>query len=487
MPARISVSRLHIRGVTARDHPAPGDLEVRLKDAAGGRLPDALGKAIDAWPGERIMRLRRLDVDITLDAAFAPEAFAALLSKAIVTALRRIEASGASSADAGVMCFASRSLYLAALVQALAEGRAAECWWLREAEGLRFLPRGAAIRTALLADATAGLEALLCMAAARLAQIMRALGEAEASRVLHGLAAIGSGDANVAECAAAIAAAAGELPQGALPLELFVRAAARRPATAGPVLGDAARLWAGKGGASHETKRVSWPAGALAEAVVREIEESRAGHDPACVFTRFGGLFLLLRDLGVADIARTVADRPGGRYETACLIGYAALGLCAGRVRYAQWLADPLWRELFGLDVKAPVAALVAELGAISPDAWEAMAPLGAPIRRQRDARFLLAPRNLAGSPAASRMVAALALAALSRFARRLAGFRDASAPFLWANLLSTGATLERRAGGWTARLGRPPLDVLLSLSKLADGTIGTPSGARVDLARVAP
>jgi hypothetical protein len=44
---------------------------------------------------------------------------------------------------------------------------------------------------------------------------------------------------------------------------------------------------------------------------------------------------------------------------------------------------------------------------------------------------------------------------------------------------------LEHRPGGWHARLGRPPLDVLLSLSRIAEGSVTTPSGARVDLARV--
>jgi hypothetical protein len=107
-------------------------------------------------------------------------------------------------------------------------------------------------------------------------------------------------------------------------------------------------------------------------------------------------------------------------------------------------------------------------------------------LDRQRDARFLLPPRDLVGSRAAAHVLAGLARAALARFARRLVGFGAASAPFLWVNLLSATAVLERRPGGWSARLSRPPLDVLLALSHIAEGSVQAPSGVRIELARVA-
>ena len=478
-----------------------------MKQAAQERLPHALSDAIDFWPGERVIRLRRLELDITLDAAFEPEVFAALLSRAIAVALRRVEARGfVSDETIGVMCFPSRSLYVAALIEALAEGRIAQCWWLRDADGLRFLPPGTAIRTALLADAAVGLEAVLTLPGSRLARVLRVLSGIEAARLLDSLARAGRAQADAVECAAAIAKAGSALPVESSPLELFLHAAAGGPAMAGPSLAEAARLWVeaaretSEMSPQHRSQRPSTaapmdtalvepaskplesPDVALVDAVARELRNAAPTRNAASTHTSFGGLLLLLPDLGFAEIARAVE----GQEETARLAGYAALGLCAGRDRYARYLADPLWRELFGLDLKAPVATIAAQLATIGPDAWSALAPLGAPIGRQRDARFLLAPRALAGSRAAAHTVAGLALAALSRFARRLIGFRNASAPFLWANLLSVEAVLERRGNGWTARLGRPPLDVLLSLSRLAEGSVVTPSGARVALARVA-
>jgi hypothetical protein len=74
----------------------------------------------------------------------------------------------------------------------------------------------------------------------------------------------------------------------------------------------------------------------------------------------------------------------------------------------------------------------------------------------------------------------------LARFTRRLWGFRDGSAPFLWAKLLDVNAVLERRSDGWSARLARPPLDIVLSLGGIAEDTVTAPTGARIQLTRVA-
>jgi hypothetical protein len=137
--------------------------------------------------------------------------------------------------------------------------------------------------------------------------------------------------------------------------------------------------------------------------------------------------------------------------------------------------------------VQAPAAAITARLGAIAASDWATLAPLGAPLDSQRDARFLLARRDLTGSRAAVHTLAMLARAVSSRFARRLIGFGHASAPFLWANLLGVSAVLERRSDGWHARLNRPPLDVLLSLSRIVEGSVALPSGARVEIARTNP
>ena len=82
---------------------------------------------------------------------------------------------------------------------------------------------------------------------------------------------------------------------------------------------------------------------------------------------------------------------------------------CArGAARFGSYLGDPLWRELFGLDVQAASQTMRDRLIAIPTETWLALAPLGQTIDRQRDARFLLAE---AGPKAARRALAMLARA----------------------------------------------------------------------------
>jgi hypothetical protein len=534
VPARVAIRRLEIRGLAPRDHPAPGDLEQRLKDAARSFLPEALEQAVRAWSGEAVLRIRRLEVDVTIDAAFEPDTFAAFLARAIARELRRAEEKGTGRGGCeGVVCYPSRAIYLAALLKALAEGRAAERWWLRDAEGLRYLSPAQAIRTVVLAEPRVGLEALASLPPLGRMAVLRALTPAEAGRVLDGLAGSGTASAGFDACVETVIGAAPELPQGASALAVFIAAFARRPTLAGEALAAAARLWARieqalregvEGGAIEHALRSGADGGATTELAeggqrakefVRPLLQSvssdsgaaaiapehaqrmllaaaaRRSHpprsEPLYRFTQFGGLLLLLPDLGFSEIAETVSTWPDAPSDAAALIAYAALGLCAGRERFPEYLGDGLWRELFGLDARVPASVLSGRLGAVPAEEWASFTPLLAPLDRGRDARFLLSRRTLVGSRDAARALAGLACAALKRFARRLPGFGDASAPFLWVKLLATTAAVERRPGGWSARLSRPPLDAVLSLARVGEGSVYAPSGALIDFGRMVP
>jgi hypothetical protein len=497
MPARVAIRRLELQGFAPRDHPAPSELQRRLRDAAQAFLPEALAEALGPWSGERVLRIRRLEVDVTLDAAFEPRVFTAALAKSIARELRRASERGSSD---GVLSYASRALYLAALLEALAEGRALERWWLRDAEGLRFLTTAQAIRTVVAADARTGLEALASLPPLRRMAILRALTPIEAERILREFARAGGG-ASLKEGAEAVRGVASKLPSGASALAVYIEAFSRTPALAGEALAAAARLWAelnasGRNGPERATtalpeEEASAPRRAPEEEEARRILASAAAERnppsesaPLYRFTPFGGLLMLLPDLPISDIAIATSAWPAAPADATALIAYAALGLCAGRDRFAEYLGDRLWRELFGLDPRAPASSVADRLRAFDDGAWPSLAPLAAPLDRVQDACFLLAPPSLVMQRRARRVLAGLARAVTKRFARRLPGFGGASAPFLWANVLGTSAALERRPGGWSARLSRAPLDVLLSLARAADGSVQAPSGVRIDITR---
>jgi hypothetical protein len=473
MPAHVAIRRLELQGLAPRDCPAPAEVGRRLHDAAQAFLPEALAQAVGSWSGESVLRIRRLEVDVTLDAAFEPRAFAAALAKPIAQELRRASERGSSD---GVFSYESRALYLAALLEALAEGRAFERWWLRDAEGLRFLSPAQAIRTAITADARTGLEALAGLPPLRRMAILRALTLVEAERILREFALEGGG-ASLKECAEAVRRAANNLAGCNSALAAYIEIFSRTPALAGEALATAARLWA-----ELEASARNGPERAAAAAAAQRTSPSESAL--LYRFTPFGGLLLLLPDLPIADIAIATSAWPAAPADAAALIAYTALGLCAGRDRFAEYLGDGLWRELFGLDPRTPASTVADRLCAFDDDAWAALTRLAAPLDRTRDARFLLAPRRLVAQRRARRVLAGLALAVTKRFARRLPGFRDASAAFLWANALATSAAVERHPNGWSVRLSRAPLDVLLSLARVAEGSIQAPSGLTIAVSR---
>ena len=578
MAARVAIRRLRLACLAPRDHPAPADLEGRLFDAARASLAPALEQALQDRGGQAVLRIRRLGVDITLNTAFDPERFAALLAGAIAAALRRAEDTGQGLDEAGyelgetrdVVAFPDRTAYLAALVQALAAGRATRCWWLRDAEGLRFLPPSAAIRTALLAEPADAEPALRALPPPRLAAVLLALGPPESNRVLDAIAAAAQAASGTDASVAAILAAAATSPAAESPLALYLRASATA-GTGGPMLASVARLWvdltraldhadAGSwlavlsGGGTHSGESATHDAPPAAQAGIHALSDAAridvarrfASSDEALrslagnpavpeaarlvlanllalpqaalvtrlaldlahrqtggaasgvareqpKFSRFAGLLLLAPGLAAEEIAACVADWPNAPpADTASLIAYAALGLCAGRERFAAWLRDPVWRELFGLDVRAAAADILERLRALAELRWHTLEPIGLKPDSAREARFLLARREIfqsAGHPggrAPIRALAALAHGTSRRFARRLNGLRAASTPFLWENLLGTGGVFERTANGWEARLNRPPLDVLLTFSRLAEGSVQLPGGS-VRMTRVTP
>jgi hypothetical protein len=475
----LAIRKLRLATLAPRDHPAPDALAARLADAAQRLLPAALQQCLGGQP-DRIIRIRRLALDITLGPGIGDAAFAGALAAAIARAL----GTGFAEPNEDIVSFATPAGYLAALAEALAAGRAAETWWLRDAEGLRFLPKPAAIRTALLADPPLGQAALLSLPPHRRAAVLAALSAREAERLLESFSASAPpASADSAACAAAIAAAAAVNPTTRMPLAFYLLVVAANESLAGPALAEAARQHA-----ALETKpfmssiaAFTPPQAGHADLAGPPSGGTQPGPAPASApstasFNRFAGLLLLAPGLDFEALAEAG--------DEARLVAFAALGLNAGRGNFAAWLRDPLWPAWFGLDPRATGAERADQLAAIPLTVWQALAPHGLPPETQHEARFLLPPRNLLGRSAALGL-AGLAKTLSARFARRLTGLRAATAPFLWDNLLGAGGMVDSRPGGWEARLTRPPLDILLTLSRLADGKSLLPA-ATLHLSRAA-
>ena len=124
-------------------------------------------------------------------------------------------------------------------------------------------------------------------------------------------------------------------------------------------------------------------------------------------------------------------------------------------------------------------------LQALTPADIDALAAMG--IRPSRtDGRWLATPAAMRDRPRVRAAVQGLANAALRDLTNRLPGFSEASAPFIWRNLLNVGATITVEGEGLRATLERPPLDVLLAMSGLADRAMLLADGRELQLERTA-
>lgn len=171
--------------------PAPlasgGDPGRRLERIARTELPRALAEALAPLDraGEGLVFVRRLEVDLDLDLDLSPRNLAERWASALRDGLLARLSSASDAAER--VTFASRAHYLAAFLRDHTKGLAWQCWYYRGLDGLRPLPRSAALRTALLDDAQTGRDALRALAEPDLVPILQALDAADARRVLEGL------------------------------------------------------------------------------------------------------------------------------------------------------------------------------------------------------------------------------------------------------------------------------------------------------------
>jgi hypothetical protein len=521
MPGALTIRSLRVVALTPPDHPEPESLRARLEGTVRASLGPALAEVIGDWGGEGILRIHRLEIDLTMGATLPPDHLTERLAEAIADGLLRARADGER-----ILTYAGRSHYLAAFLQELAAGRAWQRWWFRSFDGLKVMPLSAAICTAVLADPGTGLSALLSMPRGALVTVLAKLSGRDVVRVLDSLVSLGTSATSQERVLATLLAARSDSPVAIMltpttaALALYLDAVRIDGECGGPRLAELAtalvsldRILADRrsaatidlarllDGDAHAGVRAadaallaqlsSLPADLRQAFIGTAMQRGSAAASDATPrrYTPFGGLFLILPSLDLKSIEEAIKEKVDtetkeDNLSAAGLIGLVTLAACAGRPRAAHVLADPIWRNLFSLPSVADVSTIPAKLASLPEGAWLALEAIGEVIASRADARFLLLARDFAPSRGAARTIACLARATLSRFARRLPGFANSSAPFLWRNLLDVAAAVDSVGAGLSVLLDRCPLDVLLSINGIADADVIGPEGTAIRLRR---
>lgn len=188
---RLTVERLRVTYLVAREHPDPEGLRVRLDAAAHDRLPEICARLISqGLPAQdpSVWLIRKLNVDLTLDAgAFNDDQIARAWGRQVATGIARTVAGldGANHEPDGILHFENRAEYLARFAADLAAGRAWGQWYYHSFESLRSLPTAAALREALTREPQWTKATLLELRAhGELPQVLAQLTSTDALRVL---------------------------------------------------------------------------------------------------------------------------------------------------------------------------------------------------------------------------------------------------------------------------------------------------------------
>jgi hypothetical protein len=188
-------------------------------------------------------------------------------------------------------------------------------------------------------------------------------------------------------------------------------------------------------------------------------------------FTPFANLALLWPFVDELPLDRAHRGAAPKGVDPDQLLALLVLASVAGPDGAAQIWRDPVWQMLFELpsgltlgQVRRALRKAPPPLRIRSQQAWRR-------ARRGETAWLAAGAAALVGPDLAPRLVRP-ALLALRAFAGRLPGFDGSSAPFLWSNLLR-GEGLVRIAGKRIEiDLARPPLDILLAITRIGDREI---------------
>lgn len=502
---RLTIRRWRSVYRVAITHASPHDVQQKLDDALRRCMPDALAR-LDPHGITRdtdaLYFVRCLALEWHADAAVDSDELARQGAKALGTALARTLAEGENG---NVIRFRHRTDYLARFIGDCALGEAWQRWYYAPFEGLRHLSSSAAIRDALTEDPALGLDALLALSETARRRVLTALSAHDALVLLRGWMTPAS-DASL--CFAQTLQAGIRCPypfhsvQGQA-LWLYLHVSAHGGGTCVPACLAVAALIHILHGLSPAQRTASIAAligltpgvshnylpwlNELAPEVRRHgIQQLAAAMDmPAPVmlaegaYTPFGSAFMLLPILDAMLLERVTLDWPNLEVPDASPLSAAQtmrwllLAQAQGGQRMRAFLADPLWRDLFGVDGRVSLDIVTAWLHSLKRrwlrDWRRCMIKDSLRAQRPAERGFLVRPASPWPGPWRGALVAA-AERLMGDFACKLPGFAGSSAGYLYAQVFGMGAHVQYQQDRLVVTLERPPLALLLNLAGLNRG-----------------
>ena len=443
-------------------------------DALPRTAPDALSRHLGPLcPREdpRVVIIPRLRFAIDLDGDVTAATIADRIAQAVEAGVAQVLSDGA-----GAVTYADEAALLADWLAARLAGRVAHHGRFRRFRGLEHLPPGQALQTFLSRAPETAWSRLVAVPEGTLTRLWPVLDAADAERILALAATLPDG-APQADDWAVLAKALTQTP-GLPPATAAMSASVRTMATlrrceawiAAAAL-PAAQTLAQQ--ASAATQRSSTPQphkatpqnparrGATAPDVPNDLARAlteqgkasagRIAPETTPIDTPFAGYAIFLAFPAFTTLAHATLPPPARNVHAHNALALCLLDTLAG-ANALRLIDDPGWRTL--LDVPKHLRSADLERWAdAQTDLWRALTPSSQKTRH------------------------AVSDALLHSLAQRLPGFGKASAAFLRANVLNAGGTIDARTEPVRITLNRPPLDIVLAMSGLADREVLLPDG----------
>lgn len=447
-------------------------------DAMPRTAPQALARRLaPLCPPEdtRVVIIPRLRFTIDLDGEVTADAMAEQVAQAVEAGLAE-----ALARDAGAVQYRNPAALLADWLSARLAGRVAHHGRFRRFRGLEYLPPGQALRTYLgRTPETAWLE-LAEIAPEVLARLWPVLEDGDAASILDMATSLPLGAAEAADWTvmaealaakpalsapvAAVAAAVETMAtlgrserwiaDAALPAAQYMTAIHRRNAKsrAGPTANNSPTD-------RRTTDQSDLAAKGVPESLAHALTTQRRtpAHPqkavPVQIDTPYAGYAIFLAFDQVAALAEVARDitPPSHAVHSGNALTLCLLRALAGEDGSAL-LCDPGWRMLLEIPEHIPEPDLI-EWAAAQDAAWSELAH---------------------GSETA---LTALCAEMFEDLAKRLPGFGKAGAGFLRNNILMAGGRIDTSSNPLRIALTRPPLDIVLAMSGLADREVLLPDG----------